>query len=67
MAKCTPFINYEQWKILKPLLPEPNPKGGRPPIDNPLVLEGILWILRTVSLYQNLLGRYPSSSTCWRC
>ena len=32
MAKYTRFINDDQWKLLKPLLPEPktNPKGGRP-------------------------------------
>ena len=68
MAEYTRFINNDQWKLLKPLLPEPkrNPKGGRPPIDNRLVLEGILWILRTGARWQDLPDRYPSPSTCWR-
>ena len=56
MAKYTRFINDEQWKLLKTLLPEPrkSPKGGRPPADNREVLEGILWILRTGARWQDL-------------
>jgi len=36
MAKYTRFINDEEWKLLKPLLPESkaSPKGSRPPRDN---------------------------------
>ncbi|MDJ0915812.1 MAG: IS5 family transposase [Desulfobacterales bacterium] len=68
MAKYTRFINNEQWKLLKTLLPEPrkSPKGGRPPADNREVLEGILWILRTGARWQDLPEQYPSPSTCWR-
>jgi hypothetical protein len=68
MAEYTLFINNDQWKLLKPLLPElkRNPKGGRPPIDNRLILEGILWILRTGARWQDLPDQYPSPSTCWR-
>ena len=68
MAEYTRFINDEQWKLLKPLLPEPktSPKGGRPPIDNRKVLEGILWILRTGARWQDLSDRYPSPATCLR-
>ena len=65
MAKYERFINDEQWKLLKPLLPEPkvSPKGGRPPIDNRKVLEGILWVLRTGAKWQDLPDRYPRSAT----
>ena len=68
MAEYTRVINDDQWKLLKPLLPEPrkNPKGGRPAADNREVLEGILWILRTWARWQDLPKRYPSASTCWR-
>jgi transposase len=68
MAKYQQFINDKHWKLLKPVLPEPkrNPKGGRPPINNREVLEGILWILRTGARWQDLPDRYPSPSTCWR-
>ena len=49
MAKYTRFINDEEWKLLKPLLPESkaSPKGSRPPRDNRHVLEVILSVLRT--------------------
>jgi transposase len=68
MAKYQQFINDKHWKLLKPVLPEPkrNQKGGRPPINNREVLEGILWILRTGARWQDLPDRYPSPSTCWR-
>ena len=35
MAKYTRFINDDQWKMLKTLLPKPkrSPKGGRPPAE----------------------------------
>ena len=56
MAEYTRFINKDQWKLLKPLLPEPKrtPKGGRSPIDNPRLLEGILRILHMGARWQDL-------------
>ena len=68
MAKYTAFINDDQWQKLEPLLPKPklNPKGGRPRASNRLVLEGLLWILRTGARWCDLPDRYPSPSTCWR-
>ena len=68
MAKYTRFINDDQWKMLKTLLPRPkcSTKGGWPPADNREVLEGILWVLRTGARWQDLPDRYPSASTCWR-
>ena len=68
MAKYTRFIHDDHWKLLEPLLPKakPSAKGGRPPIDNREVLEGILWVLRTGARWQDLPDRYPSASTCWR-
>ena len=37
-----------QWAKIAPLLPKakPSPKGGRTPIDNRPVFEGILWVAR---------------------
>ncbi|BBO77902.1 transposase [Desulfosarcina widdelii] len=68
MAEYTRFINDEQWKLLKPLLPKPktNPKGGQPAIDNRQVLEGILWVLRTGGPWKDLPQRYPPYQTCHR-
>ena len=68
MANATPFLTEEQWQKIKPLLPAPRrrPRGGRPPVNNRDVLEGILWILRTGARWRDLPSRYPSASICWR-
>ena len=68
MAYYTRFINNDKWKMLEPLLPAPKhkPKGGRPPAENRMALEGILWVLRTGARWQDLPEWYPSPSTCWR-
>src|SRR5258706_9238706 len=40
------FLSDKQWSHIEPLLPNRSSKG-RPWADHRLVLEGILWILRT--------------------
>jgi len=61
-------LTDEQWAIISPLLPTPppQPRGGRPWIDNRAVFEGILWVLRSGARWKDLPERYPSPSTCWR-
>jgi transposase len=59
------FLSEKQWVKIEPLLPKPVSKG-RPWADHRLVLEGILWILRTGARWKDLPDRYPSPSTCWR-
>lgn len=54
-----------QWEIIQPLLPAA-PQFGRPRADDRLVLEGILWVLRSGARWRDLPERYPSASTCWR-
>ena len=58
----------EQWKRIEPLMPKPkrSPKGGRKPIDNRVVFEGILWVLWTGAPWKEVPKRYCSGSTCWR-
>ena len=36
-----------QWERLRPLLPPQKPRTGHPAKDHRLVIEGILWVLRT--------------------
>ncbi|MCP4257031.1 MAG: transposase [Planctomycetes bacterium] len=45
MARQEKYITDEQWKKLESLLPKHtlSPKGGRKPIGNREVLEGIIW------------------------
>jgi len=43
-------VDDELWAKLEPLLPPEKPKkgpGGRPPVSNRLVLDGILYVLRS--------------------
>src|SRR3954463_15002226 len=59
------FLSDKQWSHIEPLLPKRSSKG-RPWADNRLVLEGILWILKTGARWKDLPDKYPSPSTCWR-
>ena len=40
-------LTDEQWEKIKPLLPSQKPITGRPNNDHRLIINGILWILRT--------------------
>jgi transposase len=44
----------------------PFPKGGRPRADDRECFEGILWLIRTGSRWQDIPVDFPSGSTCWR-
>jgi transposase len=65
-----PLVSDALWALIAPLLPErpPRPKGGRPPLDDRKVLEGIVFVLRTGIPWAMLpqeMG-YGSGMTCWR-
>ena len=62
-------LSYRQWKLVEPLIPEPRKrKDGRGGRWQParLVLDGIVWILRTGAPWRYLPSRYPSYQTCHR-
>lgn len=62
-------LTDKQWEIVEPLLPKPKSgpgKRGRPACDLRLVLEGILWVMRTGAPWADLPKRYPSYQTCHR-
>jgi transposase len=59
------LLNDRQWERIQPLLP-PLRGWGRPRTAHRLVLEGILWVLRSGARWRDLPGRYPSASTYWR-
>jgi transposase len=54
-------LSDKQWLNIEPLLPKAEPgtkdgrtKGGRPPVDNRAVVEGILWVLKTGARWRDL-------------
>src|SRR5260370_827517 len=51
-------LTDEQWEKLYPLLPPQKPIVGRPAQDHRLILNGILWIVRTVAPWRDLPERY---------
>jgi transposase len=60
----------ELWNEIEPLLPAhpPQPRGGRPPVDDRLCLRGLIFILRSGMAYAllptDVFG--VSGVTCWR-
>jgi transposase len=61
-------LTEAQWQAVRPLLtPKRRLDGrGRPWRDARVVLNGILWILRTGAPWHDLPDRYPPYQTCHR-
>ncbi len=55
-------LTDERWEKTEPL----SPKGGRKPIGNRHVFEGILWVLGGGARWKDLAKECPSPSRCWR-
>ena len=53
-------VTEAQWARLRPVLPPQKPHTGRPNTDHRIILNGILWILRTGSPWRALPERYGS-------
>jgi len=51
-------LSDEHWERLRALLPPQKPKTGRPGKDQRLIINGILWILRTGAPWRDLPERY---------
>ena len=68
MARPRTQLTDERWAKIEPLLPKfkRSRKGGRKPVGNRRILEGILWVLRSGARWQDLPDEFPSPSTCWR-
>ncbi len=53
----------EYWEQVRPLLPPQKPQTGRPAVDHRLVVEGMLWVVRTGSSWRELPERFGPWST----
>jgi transposase len=52
-----------QWERLLPLLPPQKPRTGRPNKNHRMIINGILWVLRTGAPWRDLPERYGSWKT----
>jgi putative transposase len=55
------------WAQIEPLLPPPEPKkgpGGRPPIPDRDVIDGIIYVLRSGCPWKQVPKQFCSGSTC---
>ena len=62
-------LSDNAWSIIEPLIPKPkirSDRRGRPWKCTRLVLDGIVWILRTGAPWRYLPEHYPSYPTCHR-
>lgn len=59
-------IPDELWQLIEPILPPDKPLGanGRPRVPNRIVLNGILYVLRTGCQWKMVPHEYSSGSTC---
>jgi transposase len=51
-------LTDRQWERVRPALPPQKPARGRPALDHRLVLNAILWVLRTGAPWRDLPERY---------
>lgn len=58
-------LTNEQWERIEPLLPPQKPKTGRPAQEHRMILNGILWILRTGAPWRDLPERYGKWTTVY--
>ncbi len=58
-----PALTEQHWEQLRPLLPPQKPQTGRPAIDHRLIVEGMLWVMRTGSSWRELPERFGPWST----
>lgn len=56
-------LTDRQWERLLPLLPPQKPPRGRPAIDHRIVVNAILWVLRTGAPWRDLPA---DAGVCWK-
>jgi transposase len=57
------MLTDAQWEQMRPLLPPQKPLTGRPAVDHRLIVEEMLWVMRTGSSWRELPERFGPWST----
>lgn len=63
MDKYRKMLTDAQWHQIETLLPSQKGKQGRPRKDDRLIIEGILWSLRTGAPWRDLPDKFGSWGT----
>lgn len=58
-------ISNQQWKRIFPLIPK-RKTGGRSYLDRRIIVNGIMWILRTGVPWRDLPEEFGAWQTAWR-
>lgn len=60
-------LSDQQWQRIKPLFPKTDrSRGGRPPLDRRMIVDGILWVLRTGAPWRDLPEEFGAWQSAWR-
>ena len=59
------LLTDDEWDCIRDVFPEPA-ATGRPPTDRRLVVNGILWIVRTGAPWRDLPEEFGHWKTVWR-
>ena len=57
-------LTDEQWDLIGDLFPAPK-RTGRPPRDRRLIMDGILWVLRTGAPWRDVPDDFGPWATVW--
>jgi len=58
-------VTDDQWELIHPILPQRTARTGRPPSDPRVMLNGILWVLRTGAPWRDLPERFGPWQTVY--
>lgn len=59
------LLTDDEWELIAEVFPEPA-ATGRPRRDARIVLDGVLWVLRTGSPWRDLPEEFGAWKTAWR-
>jgi putative transposase len=59
-------VSDELWQQIQPIIPPlpPKKKSGRPRVEDRIVLDGIIYVLRTGCQWKKVSKEFSSGSTC---
>jgi transposase len=65
MSMTRLLLTDDEWELIADAFPEPA-ATGRPPRNPRVVLDGILWVLRTGAPWRDVPEEFGPWKTCWR-